>query len=348
MDLAAAPSFMPADKFDPAIIHDDHEAQMEDVAQVVRLASERGLDAAGYILSRVQQEVVINSTGLEAFSLGTQAGAAITMRRVAAHLETSGYGAIASWQAEAVRLDDLSVAVANKAIWGGAPERIPPGEYTVILEPLAVAELLLFLADGFNARSVEENDSFLTGKLGERCFSPCLTLLDDFSHPLQSGVPFDGEGWPRNKVTLINAGRVSELLYDRATAARMGAAPTGHGLPIPNPDGAQAANLVLVPGEHSNEALVSGCERGILVTRFWYVRPVDPGTMTLTGLTRDGTFLIEEGHVVRRLADLRWNESLLRAFARLDAVGRQTAVVPMEETTVVAPAVRIPGFRFVS
>jgi predicted Zn-dependent protease len=84
------------------------------------------------------------------------------------------------------------------------------------------------------------------------------------------------------------------------------------------------------------------------VTRFWYVRPVDPGTLTLTGLTRDGTFLIEEGHVVRRLADLRWNESLLRAFARLDAVGRQPAVVSMEETTVVTPAVRIPGFRFVS
>ncbi len=348
VDLAGPAGPAVESKFDPATATDDPAAQVDDVAGVLSLAGSRRLEAAGYVLSEVSMSAIHNSAGLSAFHQGTQAEAAVTMRRRGPAGETSGYGAAAAWRAGEIALGEMAAAVANKAIWGGPPRRLPPDEYTVVLEPLAVAELLLFLSEGFNARSVLEEDSFLTGRLGQTLFSPLLTLADDVSHPLQRGVPFDGEGWPRRPVTLVDQGRVAALVADRATAVRMGIAPTGHGLPIPNAEGAMPANLVLTPGTHSNEALVAGCERGILVTRFWYCRPVDPGTLTVTGLTRDGTFLIENGRVTGRLADLRWNQSLLEAFARLEAVGSRPAVVPLEGITVVTPALRIPRFRFVS
>jgi predicted Zn-dependent protease len=349
IDLAgppAAPS-LPS-KFDAATASDDHAAQTGDAAAVLRLARSRGLEAAGYVMSSEGVSAIRNTAGLEAYHHGTEAEAAVTMRRLGGEAETSGYGAAAAWRAAAIRLDEIAASVANKAIWGGPPLKLDPGEYTVVLEPLAVAELLMFLAEGFNARSVEEDDSFLTGRVGKDLFSPLFTLLDDAGHPLQRGLPFDGEGWPKRRVALIDKGRVAELLADRATAARMGLEPTGHGFPIPNAHGAYAANLVVPPGDASNEDLVAGCARGILVTRFWYARPVDPGTLTVTGLTRDGTFLIEDGRVTRRLADLRWNQSLIEAFAALDAVGNREAVVPMEHLTVVTPALRIPRFRFIS
>ncbi len=345
-----APSY-PESRFDAATAADDHAAQAEDVAGVLRLAAERQLEAAGYLLSRVESEAILNSAGLAAYHLGTAAETAVTFRRIPGrripgNVETSGYGAMASWRAGALRLEALSVSVANKALWGTPPSSVPPGRYTVILEPLAVAELLLFLAEGFNARAVLEEYSFLSGRMERVQFSPLFTLRDDVTHPLQHGAPFDGEGWPRQRVTLVDAGRVAALLYDRATASRMSASPTGHGYALPNPHGAAASNLVLTPGEQTNDQLVGGCELGILVTRFWYARPVDPGTLTVTGLTRDGTFLIEDGRVTRRLADLRWNESLIDAFGRIDAVGKLPAVVPIDGATVVTPALRIPGFNF--
>jgi len=348
IDLAGPAGPAAESKFDPATAANHHAAQAQDVAGVLSLAGMRGLEAAGYVLSDVSMLAIRNTAGLSAFHRGTEAEAAITMRKRAAGVETSGYGTAAAWRAGEIALEEIAASVANKALWGGPPRPVPPGSWTVVLEPLAVAELLFFLAEGFNARSVQEEDSFLTGKVGQSLFSPLLTLADDVSHPLQRGIPFDGEGWPRSAVTLVDRGRVAALVSDRATAARMGTVPTGHGFAIPNPEGAMPLNLVVQTGPHTNESLVAGCERGILVTRFWYCRPVDPGTLTVTGLTRDGTFLIEEGRVTGRLADLRWNQSLLEAFARLDAVGDRPAVVPMEGMTCVTPALRIPGFRFVS
>lgn len=348
IDLAGPAGPAAQSKFDPATAADDHAAQADDVAGVLGLAGSRGLEAAGYVLSEVSLSAIRNSAGLSAFHRGTEAEAALTMRRRAGGVETSGYGAVAAWRAGEIALGEIAASVANKAIWGGPPRRVPPGEYTVVLEPLAVAELLLFFSEGFNARSVLEEDSFLAGKVGQTLFSPLLTLTDDVSHPLQVGVPFDGEGCPRRRVTLVDRGRVASLVSDRATAAKMGIEATGHGFAIPNPHGAMPSNLVLSPGSHTNEALVAGCGRGILVTRFWYCRPVDPGTLTVTGLTRDGTFLIDDGRVTGRLADLRWNQSLLESFARLDALGDRPAVVPMEGITCVTPALRIPGFRFIS
>jgi PmbA protein len=344
--LAGPVGPLPPERFDQATAAADPALQIEDAQGVLLLARTRGLEAAGVFLCAAHSEAIANTAGLRVFARATEAEAAITMRRVLGNGGTSGYGAAAAWRANEIHPEEIAAAAANKALWGGPPARVPRGEYTVVLEPLAVAELLLFLSEGFNARSVLEDDSFLTGKVGQTLMSPRFTLTDDVTHPLQRGIPFDGEGVPKRRVRLVDQGRIAGLLFDRATAARMKAEPTGHGYAIPNPDGAEAHHLVLEPGAHPRERLVSECERGILVTRFWYARPVDPGTCTVTGLTRDGTFLIEDGRVTRRLEDLRWNESLLEAFARLDAVGDRPAVVPMEDLTVVTPPVRIPGFHF--
>ena len=346
MDLAAAAGPYAPAKFDPATAEGDPATQLEDAHGVLHLARTRSLESAGFLASTAQLSAIANTAGLRVLARATEADAALTMRRLAGGTETSGYAAAAAWRSAEIPLEEMAAAAANKALWGGSPVHLAPGPYTVILEPIAVAELLLFLSEGFNARSVEENDSFLTGRVGEALFNPLMTLSDDVTHPLQRGLPFDGEGVPRRTVKLIDRGRVAALLTDRATAARMGTEPTGHGHPLPNPHGAQAQQLVLAPGAHAQDRLVSECERAILVTRFWYARPVDPGTCTVTGLTRDGTFLIEDGRVSRRLVDLRWNESLLEAFARLEAVGDRLSVVPMEHLTVVTPAVRIPGFHF--
>jgi predicted Zn-dependent protease len=206
-----------------------------------------------------------------------------------------------------------------------------------------VAELLAFLPYlGFSALAYQEGRSFMTGHLGERITGERITIVDDAWHPRTLGVPFDLEGVPRRRVTLIERGVARGLVYDTATAARAGEASTGHSLLQPNVWGPIAQNLVIEPGESTPEEMIAATGRGILVTRFWYNRVVDPLQTIVTGMTRDGTFLIEDGRVAGGVRNLRFNQSVLGMLAQADMIGREGVLT----AGVVAPAMRVRGFRF--
>jgi predicted Zn-dependent protease len=188
-----------------------------------------------------------------------------------------------------------------------------PGRYEVILSPDCVLDLLYFLSlYGFNGRAVEEGRSF--ARVGETQFDESLSLADDVTHPMSAGVGFDAEGTPKRRIELIRRGVTAGLIHDRRTAKALGAHSTGNAVAGGGSFGAVPANLVLEPGTASPEELIGAVERGVLVTDFWYTRILDPRTQVVTGLTRNGVWLVEHGRIVRPVANLRFTQSYVEAL----------------------------------
>jgi predicted Zn-dependent protease len=243
----------------------------------------------------------------------------------------------------------LGAVAIEKAERSKNPGAIEPGRYTVVLEPSAVAELVSFLAFlGLGGQSLEEGRSFMTGRMGERITGERVTLMDDAYDPRGFGRPFDYEGTPRQRVASIENGVARAVVHDRRTASRAGTQSTGHAAPPPATEGPLPYSLVLAGGDLSLEELIASTERGILVTRFWYNRVVDAKKTLVTGMTRDGTFLIENGRVSRGLRNLRFNESVLDVLGRAEEFGRdaEPTVFDWSGSCVVAPALKVREFRF--
>jgi len=220
-----------------------------------------------------------------------------------------------------------------------------PGDYPVVLNHYAVTDLLDYLSYlGFSALAAQEGRSFY--EPGRRVGSPLVTVVDDGRDP--AGVPegFDAEGVPKQRLTLIEAGICRDLAYDAQTAAKAGRQSTGHGLPAPNPWGPLPTNLVMTPGETSFDELLGGLDRGLLVTRFHYTNPVYPKRMVITGMTRDGTFLVEGGRIVGPVRNLRFTMSYLDAMANVEAISRERRCLRGELGWFVTPALRLSSFAF--
>jgi predicted Zn-dependent protease len=250
---------------------------------------------------------------------------------------------------EGLDVDRLAATAVEKALASRDPRPIPAGRYTVILEPAPVASLVEFLLPGFNARAFHEGRSFLGGEFPKRVANEAFSLADDHAHPLHDGKPFDEEGVARRRVLLVDRGVARALVWDRRTAAARGAEPTGHGLRLPNAEGAAPAHPVVPGGAESVEDLIRSTRRGILVTRLWYVRLVDPMRVIVTGMTRDGTFWIEDGRIAHGVRNLRVNESVVDAFGRISGVARETLTASSERAVaMVVPALRIEDFQFTS
>jgi predicted Zn-dependent protease len=203
---------------------------------------------------------------------------------------------------------------AAKARDGADPGDLEPGRYEVVLEPQCVANLVQFLfVYGFNGRSVEEGRSFV--RIGESQFDPAITIRDDPTDPGQGGLPFDVDGTPRRPVEVVAEGVTRAVLHTRRTAAAAGTRSTGHAEEAAEEWGALPSNTVLVPGSASRDELVGRMGRGLLVTDFWYTRILDPRTQVVTGLTRNGVWLVEDGHIVRPIRNLRFTQSYVEALA---------------------------------
>ena len=236
----------------------------------------------------------------------------------------------------------------------GEPIQIDPGEYEVILEPYAVSELLSFLGYlGFHALAVQEGRSFLCNEFGKKMVDEKVTIYDDGLDPGGLQIPFDFEGIPKQKVIFFEGGVAKEVTYDSFTARREGKSSTGHGLIAPNTEGPIPINLFMKGGESSLEEMIRSVRKGIYVTRFHYTNVVEPMKAVLTGMTRDGTFLIEEGEVKGPIKNLRFTESILRALSRVSAISKERRIC--SEGTVysrrfvtgtVAPAIKVDGFNF--
>jgi predicted Zn-dependent protease len=302
----------------PAVTSYDEATHLADPARraaVVREFVDAGPDlrGAGFCDSNGSQSAYANSAGQRLTGRSSSA----TIEAIHRTAASDGRG----WQSSS-RLSDIDGGAAGrtaaeKARRGDDLLELEPGRYEVVLEPSCVANLLDFLRDGFNARTFEEDRSFV--ELGAAQLDPAVTLWDDATDPRAISRGFDGEGTPKRRVDLVTAGVPVALCHDRKTAAKAGVASTGHG--FGGDSGGIATNLFMAPGHRSPQELIASVERGLLVTEFWYTRILDPKTQVVTGLTRNGTFLIERGEIVGGVPNLRFTQSYVDALRPGNVVG---------------------------
>ena len=312
------------------------------VAEAIRIVESAGQTAAGIYSTGLSTFQILNSRGLSASYSETMARFSIT----AMAGDSSGWA-----KASAVDLADfdplaLARSAASKAAASARPREVPPGRYTVILEPAAVLDLVGQMFGDFSATAIRDDRSFLTGRMGRKIFGENITIYDDAAHPLQAGAPFDGEGVARQRLTLVEAGVVRQVAYSRQAAALADAAPTGHGFPLPNEYGEAPVNVVIAGGDASLESMIAATARGILVTRLWYIREVDPYEKIFTGMTRDGTFLVEDGRVVCGVRNFRFNQSLIELLSNVEALSVPVRASGEETFDMVVPAMKVHGFNF--
>lgn len=318
------------------------EERARRVEQVVDRAKKHGFTAAGILADHAHAQALLNSKGLSAFYQETKAEFSVTFLGAS----STGWAKANETDIARIDVDALAARASEKALRGAEPREIAPGRYTVILEPAAVLDLVGFVFYDFAATAVQDQRSFLTERLGKKIFGDNITLWDDVYHPLQSGSTFDGEGVPKQKVLLVERGVPRNLVYARATAAKTGAQPTGHGMLLPNEWGEAPLNLVFEGGTATLEEMLSSTERGILVTRLWYIREVDPYEKILTGMTRDGTFLVEGGRIVAGIKNFRFNESLIEMLSKVEMLGPAVRAAGEESFEMVVPAMKVRDFNF--
>lgn len=314
--------------------------------RILKLSRGEDLEAAGAFSTEELEFYVANSLGVAVYHRGTIA----SVMTVIMGQDSSGYGSQASIDLEEIDAEAVGRAAVDKAVRSRKPESIEPGEYTVILEEEAVADMVFFLGYmGFGALAVQEERSFMNGKFDKKITGKDVTIWDDGADPRGIPLPFDFEGVPKRKVILVENGVARNVVHDSFTAGReKGASSTGHALPMPNTFGPLPINLFMAPGNATKEEMLASVERGIWVTRFHYTNVVHPVRTILTGMTRDGTFLIEDGKVTKPLKNLRFTQSVLEAFSNLEMLGSNVKLVKDEWNTIgtCVPAAKICGFHF--
>ncbi|HLZ91591.1 MAG TPA: TldD/PmbA family protein [Candidatus Acidoferrum sp.] len=318
----------------------------EDRARAVRracdLAVKRGQNAAGIFSCAQSQSAIGNSRGLLATYRDTHAVFSVTIQE----------GTAASWAKEnaanvgQIDTQQLVRRASEKAHRAKDALELSPGRYTVILEPAAVLDLVGFLFYDFAATALQDQRSCFNDRLGKQLFGKNITIEDNVYHPLQLGAPYDGEGIPRQRVLLVNRGVPTNLVYSRSSAKAAKKRPTGHGFVLPNEYGEAPMNLVFSGGKASLQEMIASTGRGLLVTRLWYIREVDPYEKIMTGMTRDGLFLIEKGQVVSAVRNFRFNQSILEMLRNVELMGPAVRATGEEAFEMVVPAMKVRDFHF--
>jgi predicted Zn-dependent protease len=308
-------------------------------------AKEKKVDAAGFVETSAQIQAVATSKGLFAYGRFTAADYNLTART--SDGTGSGWASKSFNELKLLEPRTLAAVAIEKAARSHDPVAIEPGKYTVVLEAAALADLIANLMFAADARQADEGRSFYSKKgggtrIGESIVGEKVTIYSDPAHPTAPALPFDGAGLPLQRIEWISKGVLKNLSYSRYWAQKQGKAPTP-----------QQGNLIMDGGTATLDELIAGVERGVLVTRFWYIRSLDPQTLLSTGLTRDGLFLIEKGKVTRPVKNLRWNESPVFALNNLDAMTPAERTVSGEGIggagfAIVCPAARIREFTFTS
>ena len=330
------------------------EQRAETVGEIVSVAKKNKLTTAGIVSNSESAEGIFNSRGLALWHRQTSSEISITMLAE----DSSGWQKANSPNVDNLDANTLAQIAAQKAIDAAKPREIPAGKYTVILEPAAVLDIVGFMFYDFGGLAILDQRSFLTNRVGTKLFGENINICDDVAHPLQSGSPFDGEGMPRQKVQLVENGLVKRLVYARGTAEKMKHSEfkdkvgpieaTGHGFPLPNEIGEAPMNIVFgTPKDPKTmEQMIASTERGILVTRLWYIREVDPYEKILTGMTRDGTFYVEDGRIRHGVRNFRFNESLIHMLSNVEAMSTPMRACGEESFDMVVPAMKVRDFNF--
>ncbi len=316
-----------------AAITPDSRAEM--VAKSLQISKENKLDAAGFLENTTGFNAIMNSAGLFAYNKSTDVSFSVTARNQAG----TGSGYVDQSFNDVSKLDTLALTkiAASKANGSAGAKAIEPGKYTVILEPLAAADMLGNMVRGFDARSADEGRSFMSKKgggtrLGEQLVNEMVTIYSDPLNPELPSSTWSFDGRPQKKTVWIDKGIVKNLSYSRYWAQEKNVEATP-----------PAFRIIMEGGTGTTADLIKNTEKGILVTRFWYIRSVDPQTLLLTGLTRDGTFYIENGEIKFPIKNFRFNESPIIMLNNVEALGK-----PVRSGNVIIPPMKIRDFTFTS
>jgi predicted Zn-dependent protease len=316
----------------------------EAVRQIIAEAQKNGVIASGAFSTETTDLIVANSLGVWAEQRLTQAEFNLV---VTGDNDASGYANCLSRDVAHIDPQALANEAIGKCVRSTTAISLETGDYAVVLEPYAVGTLVAFLGYiGLGALALQEGRSFMCGKLGQRIMGENVTLWDDGLSPEGMPIPFDFEGVPKQKVVLIENGVAKGVVYDSYTAGKEGTLSTGHGLPAPNTYGPMPLHLFMKGGDSSLEEMVASTERGIYVTRFHYTNVVEPVSTTITGLTRDGTFLIEDGKFKGAVKNLRFTDSVLKALSQVSLISKDTRLVEGFFGGSRVPALKIDNFTF--
>lgn len=342
LPLPGKQTYRPVRRFIQATAALCADSRARAVKNTCNLAESKGQIAAGIFSSGQSQSVLANSRGLFAAYRQTQAEFSVTMQQ----------GSATSWAkanaADFRAFDPVALAktASEKAARAENPAELAPGKYTVILEPAAVLDLVGFLFYDFSATAIQDQRSCFSERLGKPLLGKTITITDDVFHPEQLGAPFDGEGIPRQRVILVDSGVPRNLVYSRRSARKAGVRPTGHGFALPNEYGEAPMNLVVSGGKTSIDEMIAGTDRGLLVTRLWYIRELDPYEKAMTGMTRDGLFLVEKRKISRSVRNFRFNQSILQMLRNVEALGPSHRATAEESFEMVVPPMKIKEFHF--
>lgn len=342
MPLLGPQAYGPVEAFVAATAALSPQSRASAAGKAIGEASAKKVVSAGFYRNSGRFDALANTKGL--FAYHTRSGATFTMTARTPDGAGSGYGAGTSHDAAQVDTASVAAIASSKALASAGARELPPGAYTVVLEAQAVADLMTNLGFGLNARAADEGRSVFAApggknRIGEKIFSPLVTAYTDPQHPMVPGSPYTEAGLPSHKIVYAREGVLENLNYNRFWAQKTGKEPTG--LPT---------NLIIEDGKHTLEDLIAATEKGLLVTRFWYIRPVNPQTMLLTGLTRDGVFYIEKGKVQYPVRNFRFNESPVELLKNVELLGPQKRTVSSEQGRfpMLLPAMKVRSFRFTS
>jgi predicted Zn-dependent protease len=319
----------------------------EAVGGVCSLAKAKGLNAFGAFTTGVHEVAVANTGGVFAYHAATNADFQTVVMDEG---DASGRAHQSGWRVEDIPVEVLGIEAISKTEMGQNPRVIDHGEYTVVLDPYVTQDLMSGLNFyGMGAQSVQEGRSWMIDRMGKQAMSPQVSIWDDALDPNGTPIPFDFEGTPKRRVDLVKEGVVIGPVYDRTTAYKENKTSTGHALP---PTfrffGPVATNLFMAPGEMGVDEMISSTERGLYITRFWYTRLVHPADCVVTGMTRDGVFMIEDGEITFPVKNLRFTQSYVDALAGVEAVGEETHLLGGDfgGFCMRVPALKLRSFNF--
>lgn len=340
------------DAYVPETARFSNVGRADAVAVIVATAQHHGLTAFGSVSNGASEIAIGNSRGTFAYAKNSDIFCNIVMSGD----NSSGYVQVGSRFLGKINFRKAAETAAQKALNSRDPAAIEPGKYVTIFEPLAVQDLLSYLCNyTFNGKMYEEGRSFLSGKLGTKVLDSKINLLDDPFNLHGFPAAFDFEGVSKQRVHLVRAGVAENVVYDTLTATRAKKKSTGHALTAPNPFGPIPMHIIMKGGDSSLEGMIRETKKGILITRFHYTNVIDPYKLIITGMTRDGTFLIEDGKITRGLKNLRFTENVIEALNRVSGIARKPELCPFEPgyggrlgRGVFAPTLKIDDFTFTS
>jgi len=348
--LAEPANYSAINSFDQATANYSPELRAEQVGIVCSLANDKGLNASGAFSTGANGISIANSQGLFAYHNITEAD----FQTVVMSDDSSGRAQASGWKAEEIDGEAIGREAIHKAEQGLNPRHVEPGEFTVILDPYVTDDLVENLNEhGMGGRTVMDGRSWMNDRIGEQIMSPQVSIWDDGLNPEGMPMPFDSEGVPKQKVVIVNQGVAISPVYDRYTAGKAGTSSTGHALPPYFPAfmhaiGPIGLNLFMAPGEASLEDMIRSTKKGLYITRFWYTRLVHPRDCIVTGMTRDGVFMVENGEIAYPVKNLRFTQSYVGALANVETIGSDTRLLKSEYGNYAkcVPALKLNGFNF--